>query len=313
MNPLSEHERCSQHLRDFASGVLGGTEREWVEEHLASCAECTAEHSAVVALAALQEGSLTELERARLQRGVREGMEESSSRTVIARHRPDWRQRIAPGIGAVALLALLLYAAAQVDLGGGADNLSVAPRSGGAERSGGRDQENQPATSAPLGEASKAAKDKTTDRFTNGGDVTQSASLDGPKPVYDGSIGRTNAAELERRASLGEPFSSYRSDYTGRDAVRRQGRFLDLLAAHAHEPSAANDIRACGTSVLEHREYDYLPAYGGFARIHGKPALLLGFAYASNEGDPLKRFQLWAWQRPGCDHVILYSSGPIQP
>jgi hypothetical protein len=220
-------------------------------------------------------------------------------------------------MGAAALVTVILFAAAQLNTGEGDKQASLQDESsnatgeapqGGADSGGEFSGGDSEVISGGGGQGSAPTESNSSHPST-----LKSADKAGdPVPLYDRSIGKTSQFKLERRATYGQPFASFSSQFDGEDAVVRQARYLDLLATSAPAEDA-DAIRDCGRQVLRHQEYRYLPAYGGFARIHGKPTLLLGFAYSEDDKDPLKRFQLWAWERPGCDHVVFYSSGPIRP
>jgi hypothetical protein len=315
-----DHERCSALLRDFAAGDLGEADARAVREHLGTCASCSSELIVVQMLVDSPEEHLTELESRRLRQGVASALESSAAEPlrydsggdVIPSRVSPWQARIAPLLGAAAVIALLLFAATQVTLGGSDDlATSGAPN---MEAGGGDKAPRDTETRASDNDDHKGVSEGRSKAAAVTGDAIESAdgAAAGPQPQFL-PLGKVTARELEQLATSGAAFTSFAKSYSGANATVLQDEFLDRLALDA--PAGSRDeIRTCGAQIFEQgSRYRYLPAYGGFATIKGTRALLLGFAYTLQEKRPLDRFQLWAWKRPGCEHVILYQKGPIGP
>jgi hypothetical protein len=323
MTPINDHERCSELLRGYVAGELAASEAEWVAEHTASCDECRAELTAVKALVLPPVEEPTQLELARLHKAVMDATRVDTAPIVIPRKSGALGRRLAPYLGAAATIALLLFAASQVTLSGGdsADSPSAALDAGteGAETGGDGAGVVPGSTEKPRKSDGKkvlpetASGDQAVTPTSGGSDGGATAALSGPQPVYT-SLGKVTPKELEDTAVHDPPFSSFARQYNGRSARALQGRFVRSLSLDAEDGVTAKAIKNCASTVIEQGSNDlyYLPAYAGTGVIDGTRALLIGFAYTLQEKAPLDRFQLWAWERPGCDTVILYRGGPIR-
>jgi hypothetical protein len=310
MDPQTDHERCSELLRDYVAGELPGSESTWVEEHLAGCTSCRAEASVVRDLFAEEVDPLSELESSRLHRAVWSSIHTGAGGIVIAPGRRSWARRVSPALGAAALIALVAVGAAQVMKGPSDNAASLAQReraTDGSEAGVGSSSAGSAGAggSGPVNGPKAESKAKTT---------VSAAQISGPRPTFAPRVGRVGSKDLKLTGSTAEPFTSFATAYKGRDATRLQGAFLQALSRKAPDAQTRGDIRTCGNSVMDRGgDYRFLPAYGGYATIRNHPALLIGFVYAFDRGEALDRFQLWAWRRPGCDEVLLYSKGPVRP
>jgi anti-sigma factor RsiW len=113
------HERCSESLGAWLRGELPASEAEEVAAHVEECADCARERDALGLLLALDVEPLVEEERARLERAV---LAQRRAEVIAwAPTRPSWRARLAPALGAAALIALVAVGAVYVGLDGGAD------------------------------------------------------------------------------------------------------------------------------------------------------------------------------------------------
>jgi hypothetical protein len=158
----------TEELAPFARGDLGAPEAERVRQHIAGCRDCAAELAAISALAGSPEPpALNDLERRGLHRGVFEELQVTGSPA-----RRGVGARIAPALGAAALLAVLVFGGAQVlqgGLSGGDDaesSAGVAADSGGAGGEGplGLPASERTALSAQDGASSGAGYDWETRR-----------------------------------------------------------------------------------------------------------------------------------------------------
>jgi hypothetical protein len=315
MTPINDHERCSELLRDYVAGELAAPEADWVAEHTTSCDECRAELIAVRALVLAPSEEPTELERARLHKAVMDATRVDTAPVVIPRKSDGLVRRLAPYLGAAAAIVLLVFAASQVTLSGGDSENAT---SAGMDAAGDAGADGAPEAAPEPSEDPEKRGGKGV--VTNGqpatvadGEALAGGSLSGPQPVYE-SLGKVTPKQLEDTAVHDPPFSSFAEKYTGRSARALQGRFVRRLALDAGDQVTARAIKNCAATVIEQGNKDlfYLPAYAGTGVIDGTRALLLGFAYTLQEKAPLDRFQLWAWERPDCDTVILYRGGPIR-
>jgi hypothetical protein len=333
MDQVIDHERCSELLRDYVTGDLGDADARAVDEHLVTCDRCSAELWALEALTVPME-DLSEIESRRLHDAVaaatREGLgsEEAvrydSGGTVIPTRSGDWRARIAPFMGAAALIALLIFGASRVMTGGSsADSTNVA--GGGAERSLSEKQSDQveaskAASPNPDGGRPKSLKGTVSSGAASSADTSSddaafstptSSTPAGAKPTFTPPLGKVTRSEVEDLAS-DVPFTSFSDDYRTHDADLLRNVYLKRLADQAPNLSLKSEIKDCGSRIFEEGDgYHFLPAFGAVATIQGTRALILGFAYTLQEKAPLNRFQLWAWKRPGCTNVVLAQRGTI--
>lgn len=101
-----DHERCSELLPSLVQGKLEDDEKAAVEAHLGACEECARERRAVELLLTVQVDPLSTEERERIARAVatHRAAEERVFRITDAR---SWGGRMAPALGAAALIALI--------------------------------------------------------------------------------------------------------------------------------------------------------------------------------------------------------------
>ena len=102
MTDALTHERCSELLGDFAGGRLDVAEGARVEAHLESCPDCSAELRAVMALR-VEDEPLTDMERARVRKGVGDRLGEGAAQRSRPERAPG---RLAAALGVAALLAI---------------------------------------------------------------------------------------------------------------------------------------------------------------------------------------------------------------
>jgi hypothetical protein len=285
-NELS-HDRCSELLSAFAAGELDSEETVRVESHVRDCVECAAELRAVMALRAGDE-PLTELERARLRRGI-----SASFGDVIAPERAPSRlkARLTAALGAAALLAI--FGVAVVSLGtGGGDSDSGAALS---EGDGGGGQ----------------VRGRAGEEDTNQA-VADAAAPAPPRPTYQRNAGRLSTKKLRNLGEDSDALAAFESAYTVADATELRDRYISAVAGQADAP-VDDLIVACAREVYEQQPYAALLAYAGEGKLDGRDALVLGFAWTDQASGPLDRFMLWTWSLSSCDEVIDYRSGEIRP
>jgi anti-sigma factor RsiW len=96
------HERCSELLEAYASGGLDPRARREVDDHLATCSDCSLELVAVQTLQASDVLPLSGAEREQLSAAVRAAVFPAPRRSLLERFGP----RLAPALGAVALVTI---------------------------------------------------------------------------------------------------------------------------------------------------------------------------------------------------------------
>lgn len=145
MNANLDHETCSELLTAYTAGELDSERREAVAVHLRGCTECRSEALGVSMLLSAPVQPLTEAERGELHRRI---AARTAGRPVVRprRARGEWRRRVAPALGAAAVLAVvaagIFYAGAGLsgdDAGSTAGTagprpaVESAPEAGGAQ------------------------------------------------------------------------------------------------------------------------------------------------------------------------------------
>jgi Putative zinc-finger len=282
------HKVCSEYLPRFLAGDLEPEPRAAVELHLADCAECRAERHALEALTSAGP-TLTSAERAELHAALdRELPEVCDGVAVLAprrsgERRARWRSRLAPALGAAALVALVAVGVAT--LGGG---LGDSTDQEASEVSGGGGQ----ADSGPAPEA-------------RSGSPELSAHVAGPRWI--GFLGSVTPADLSRKGERGRELRSVAESFQAAGARAKAHAFTDQLVTRA--PAGLEEsIRACVKQVTE-LGFTALPAFGARARLEGREVLVLGFAWTPARG-ALDRFMVWAFAGGRCDPVS-YQAGSV--
>jgi putative zinc finger protein len=286
------HERCSELLAAYAGGRLDASEQAAVEHHVGGCPDCSAELDAVRALSADGDAPLSELERARLERGIAWELGD------LIPSRPErsrvWT-RLAQGLGAAALLAIVGVGIAQLGTG----------------QSGGNDSGAAVGVPGAVNDGGGGGAEAGTD--TAAGNADAMAPLPGPS-FQRHTIALTDA----KLAHLGErsaQFRSFSAAYSAADAVKLKDDYVRRLAADAPTGIQQDQVRECADQVFDSTQsYSLLPAYAADARLDGKDALVLGFAWTDKPEGPLDQYMLWVWPVTGCgaqDVPLDYSAGPI--
>jgi Putative zinc-finger len=281
------HELCSEYLPRFLVGDLEQEQRAAVELHLADCVECRAERHALEALIR-PAATLSATERAELHTAldrelptVVDGAPAPAPSRAGERSR-RWRSRLAPALGAAAVVALVAVGVATLSGGlGDAQNAFEVSGGGGGQA----DSVAEPgAESAPARLSSQAAS-----------------------PRWIGSLGSVTAADLSRKGERGRELRSVAESFQAAGARAKSDAFTDELVTRA--PAGLEDaIRACVKQVTG-LGYTALPAFGARARLEGRDVLVLGFAWTPARGS-LDRFMVWAFAGDTCDPVS-YHSGSV--
>ena len=283
-----DHDRCSELLPPFLAGELEDRQASAVERHLHACAGCREERRALQALATAAP-PLTSSERTELHAAIERALLESgdevpvpASRTVGEGRRRRWRSRLAPALGAAALLAAIAVGVVQLGgLGTSSDRAESGAAGGG-------------------GEADQGASSE--ERATS----PQAASREAG-PRWIGSLGAVTPDELSRKGARGRELRFVAESFQALAARTKAQAFTDELVTRA--PAGLGDsIRACVRQVTE-LGYTALPAFGARARLEGREVLVLGFAWTPARG-ALDRFMVWAFAGNTCDPVS-YQAGSV--
>ncbi|MGH2729518.1 MAG: zf-HC2 domain-containing protein [Actinomycetota bacterium] len=195
MTKPMDHDRCSESLGPLLRGELAPSEAGAVESHLETCAECSEERDALAVMLAVQVEPLASDERARLAQAV--AAQRRAEVVTFAPRMTRWRKRVAPALGAAALIAVVAVSAVWFgsngdDDGGGTD----------AAGSAGGDLAETPAPEQEsLDRDQKDAKRRTKDRIV----AFSNETLEDEQTSSTGST-TTTQGEASKPAPASEPF-----------------------------------------------------------------------------------------------------------
>ena len=275
MTQTDGHDAWSELLLEFTRGELDRARSEDLETHLRSCADCRAELTALRALLEAPGVKMTEAERTELHSALQAGQHAGNVVPLVPRPSPErsFMRRLAPALGAAALLIIGGVAVLQGDLLGGSDGSS-----GGAAGGSGVALETQQSDAL-------AARDL------------------GGRPVWLGDLGRTSldkVADLARsRSSVESVRKAYRSAPTADEKLRKGLALTNILAPLA-PPGLRDSIRSCVDEVSAQFEgARMLPAVGAQGRLEGSKVLFVGFVTSSSERRP-DQLAVWAFEPRTC-------------
>lgn len=316
---MMEHSRASELLSEYARGDLDAETSGRLAAHLAGCEECSLELRAVTALLpAPAEETLTDLERARLHRAVREGALERTperegalERTIV----PEPKRgpgRMASWLGAAAMLALVAVGITQLDLTGGDDAADGGGSSAVQEEAGSdvaRDESAPVEFGGPdIGEGSTRSNsaEALAEDEAAGGAASDAARI---PARFDPDAGAFKTNELRNYAAREDPFRAFAANYSSADAEALQDLYLDAIENAAPSGKGRSLIRRCALQVME-QDFPIVPAYGAYGRFEGRRVLVLGFVYAPEDQD-LSRYLVWVWPRESCSSPVKIIAGRI--
>lgn len=284
-----DHTRVSELLTAFVRDELGADQAADVRAHLDECETCRAEFNGLRVLASLPDERLEPSERVALRDAVRARVEKKS-----------WSLRLAPALGALGLVAIVVVGAAAIlgdgVVGGDGDSSDVA-----AEAQGGGDR----AATDQAGEAApqRAARPGLeTDSQTATGN-----SLDAGGPVAKRARPEALFSTVPSYADAGPlrpDLLSARDTGTLADAPRR--RLGPLLALAPHD-GWAEQMTTCSDAVAS-----FLPAdaHAAYAAVYPADGLLvMGFLWSE---DGAQRYAFWGWPAGSCATITpIYASGTL--
>lgn len=288
MTQTGDHDAWSELLLEFARGELERARSEELEAHLRSCADCRSELAAVRALLEEPASQMTEDERAELHAALQAGSQQAGNVVpLVARpssERPFMR-RLAPALGAAALLIIGGVAVLQGGLVGGSD--------GSAGGAGGSDGGGASVQSA----APEASRDE---------------GLLG-RPVWLGDLGRTSldkVADLARsRSAVKSVRVAYRAAPTANEKLQKELALTDVLAPQA-PPELRDSVRSCIDEVAsQFEDARMLPAVGARGRLEGTKVLFVGFVTSSSGRRP-NQLAMWAFKPNSCA-PLGYQASPL--
>ena len=312
MNPQLTHERCSELLGPFLARELEAEQHRLVEDHLAHCAQCSAERAALVALRPADEG-LTGEERTVLRAGVLEAigdpgehrLEDESDADVVPLGRGS---RAGKYLGIAAMLAILAVGSLFVLRGGGGLGISGgddASTFGGAEDSGEERGEDADPRVSP--------EESTED---------DALSANGVDPFFQSDRGALTEEDLDRlgrrAARTSSPSELAATDGGGSEETesstaytlsnRAAERTLRRLAARAPAALAA-EIAECGRKAMDELDGPGLAAHATTATLDGREILAITFLTG---GNPPDRYATFAFARGDCTTILASTEGSLE-
>ncbi|MFN2490722.1 MAG: zf-HC2 domain-containing protein [Actinomycetota bacterium] len=274
MKEAMDHTTCSALLSGYVAGKLEPRAAAAVAAHLGDCSGCSAELRALATMSATANDRLSARERSTLRARVAAAVGRAESLEQRRPERRRWRARLAPALGAAALVALVAVGAATVLTGGVGTGGSDA---GGVEEAGG----GSAASDRPLESAGGPARpdpgSASLPRFVDSGELNQDDL---------GRLGKEAAARLPLNRSLVNP--------------RGPRRPLDVLAGRAPSQAVAEQLRLCTGQVRPLGRL--VPVLGATATVEGERALVVVYA---NE----RRFEAWAWPEGSCGAPLARRAG----
>lgn len=321
----NEHDFPVQLIAPYARGELSPEESGFVAAHLAVCEDCRAELRGVEALVgAAPPDALGDLERAALHRAVL--AETRGERAVPARR--GLGERIAPALGAAALLAVLVVGAVQLSsgLGGGDDAgdagsgqaleadiedlagepLGLAPAPG-VSRGSVSDGAAATEEGAVAGGGSEGREDTASTTSTFSDPPPEELAFNGsPAPYFEPGQRVLSEEALRVLGSSRDPFDGYSRAYGAASVTdRERSSRIQALADASFDPQVVED---CSRAPLA-GDPNALPAYGAIGTFDDREVLVLGFATAPSGA--LDRYDLWVWPLGDCSSPLARFRGPI--
>ncbi|MFN2586606.1 MAG: anti-sigma factor [Actinomycetota bacterium] len=300
------HETCSELLRRYVRGKLPREDVDAVRAHLTGCAECRAEEQAVGALLATKPESLTDLERARLHRGLAQELFVTRANADIATPAPaaPWKRWIVPALGSAAavLVALLVITGGPLGSDGGDEAETGALQEGAdASRDAVRDATVEPFSAQGGGSAQGSEPVQSDNRpVAAAGEAGTAFDAAGPKPEFEVAAGELTPEELASIGRGSELFRSFSERYTVADVDALREDFLGRLVDRAGP--ASDQARRCAATLPQ--DESILPAYGATGEYDGEDALVLGFV-TNDAGSPsLDRYLMWVWTKGSCSQPV---------
>lgn len=295
----SDHERCSELLPRQVRGELDAQEQRWVEDHLAGCSDCRAEATALAALLTGDIDPLSEIERARLRRGVLTDVQDTGVETIPVTAEGPRGTRAFQLLGAAALVLIAAVFMFSSGLLGGGDS--------GLDESAGGDA--GVSREAPAGVPDAEARDADG----GGASTAMEAGASLPEPTFRRSLGSITGKRLQKLSRTSLPLVVFSGAYSAEQVPELQTEFRDLLAEAAG--AKAEVVRECSDLVTSAFP-NSLPAYGALAtleKLNGREVLVLAFAWTDASSGPLDQSMVWAWPSDNCDQPVEYYKNVIQP
>ena len=300
------HERCSELLGAYSSGGLNERGRQEVDEHLATCSDCSLELGAIQTLQASEVLPLSGAERDHLSRAVRAAVFPGPRRSLLERLGP----RLAPALGAVALVAIAAVAIVSMPDRSG-PSIPSADQGGGGDTTGVQTQD--AAEEAETMEAEAAQPAKQSDRGSSG----------------DGGGAGTEGATAGSADALSRPTAlNARSNFVVHESAfartglelgslvpalsPRRGRYAYAvdpadLASFAPDDRIARLIEGCAERTLSTSPHPLVPTSAAY---YPDDVLVIGFVW--REGSVFN-YELRGWLDGDCERISpIYRRGVLE-
>lgn len=306
------HEEVSEVLSDYARGDLDATTKTAVDEHLSGCSKCASELRAVSVLH-LEQAPLSDIERSRLHRAVNDQVGQSPARRSPVRGRERWAARVAPALGAAALVALGAVGALSLMTGDGGDELSLRGSDDGGALTdvagGGGDQGAASTARKAPGPDEDVAEGKAVEENLDG--APDSASLAEPlEPTFDPTTAPIDRRDLSSLAGK----TGYEAFNSSGEVNRMASRELSLVEqlSQMAPKSVRSQVRSCARSVTSRGQEQLFATFGTLTEVDDRPSLVLGFIWPGPPQDQT-RYMLWAWPRGSCEEPLARSASGDNP
>lgn len=315
MSKPLDHENVSASLPAFLEGTLDPVDADAIEQHLASCPECSQEVAGLRFLLPPDKEGLTSSERTALEHRVMAGIAEAPTDAPVVELQPrrGVGARLAQVLGAAAAIAVfgtLLYLGSTM---GGADDVESAGTASEAE-DGRLDDRRSPdrgrSRPAAIAAGTAPSQEQATDATAGGGG---SSPRSAPQPTFAIADEPYTAAGLQKLGESSIASVTFANSYSAQHASRRN-RLLEQLVAAAEATSGSiisSQVEECGTQVLA-TDDPTIPTFGGVGELDGQPVLVLGFAWTRERSGPLDRYMVWAWERGSCSTAVEFVDGRIE-
>jgi hypothetical protein len=289
-----DHTHVTEQLAAYVRDELGADQAAAVRAHLEECDQCRSEWIGVRALASLPEERLGPSERVALRDAVRARVQKKT-----------WSRRLAPALGAVGLIAVVVVGAATilsngiVGTNGDGDSGEAQVADDDATEEQALDAESAPAP-APAGKASRS-EDKAV---SNQAATSAAGTAAGPGAEQADALFSATLRYAEAGPLRPHLLSARDTDGNAFESPRRTlGRLLRV----APNGRWAEQITTCNDAVTS-----FLPtgARAAYAAVYPTDRLLvMGFVWSEEEG---LRYAFWGWPAGDCSVVApIYASGSL--
>lgn len=290
------HIHASEELAAYVTGGLAAARRAEIDSHLATCEECSQELAGVMALRAEGFEPMTGPERERVTARVRAAVTDAGP-GLGAR----WSRRLAPALGAAALVAIAVVG--YVSFGGD---------DAGDTTSGGQVQEAAP---PDLDDAAEGADTEGAER----GKVTLDAAPKAQAGALEMEAGSAAGSSAENRGVVGIPviegrrfaLASLADDLLGSRGMRDEFRTYDAGTTlfSADDPGTSATMEACARAVVDTSPYPLVPTSAAhFAR---DDIIVIAFVWR-DEATGTPNFMLRGWRGGDCGSVSpIYRIGRL--